>query len=232
MHLKERSAMFTTRLARLVLCGGVIASAITLPAFPANAGSGVQVATAPAAIFAAGEVPLEPGATRAFSVTLTIPQGPVTATPSTGSVDLTRPWATMTEWDGSGTELCSTAANPTRYTAGGLSANHLTWRGTSVDLACNDRSGYTFYRVTWTPAPLSILVTNPVVVNWMGGQVNRWDAGALHGVVALSPEANQTSVMTVCGYRPTGRGACYGGTHFMGMVIPTTDGMRATAFAG
>ena len=217
-----------SRWLRVVLIGGATAAAVALPMAHARAASQVQVASSADGVFAQASVGFTPGSARSFLVTFVVPKGPVSGTPATGSVDLSRPWVAIKGYGADSTLACSQVANPAHFSPGGSTpgANASVWAGTYVDVACADGSGYQYYRVRWDPMPLWATVTNPLVTTWMQGQITQWDAGTLRGAVELWPNANQVATVTVCGYG-SGSVRCFGGG--TGNVIPSTSGLLTTA---
>jgi|SRR5579884_920483 len=171
------------------------------------------------------------GSTRMFSAVLSRPDVAV-ATPGIGPVDLSRPWAVLTEtmlndpatgYADNGRTLCSTATNP--------SASEMEFGGAvaSVDVTCDDGAGYAFYQVQWSVAPQWALVTNPVTSLWMGDEVTTWSADGVTGTVDLWPSTTQVTGAIVCGYRPGAGGHpdCFGQGGLNGLVVPSSNLMLA-----
>jgi hypothetical protein len=224
---------------RAPVLGAAMALAALGPAHAVSAADATagQVAISMSGVFAQTgiyDAHFADGSTRFFTALLVTP-GVATASPASGSLDIGRQWAVLTEWMSSdpasgyqrdGQMLCSTATNPSTATSSADSAG--TWNGASVDLRCDDGAGYAFYRVQWSASPSSVLVTNPVTALWMGGEETRWSANGLNGMVNLWPTAAEITTASVCGYRagtPTepGHFDCFGGRHGDGYVVPSTN---------
>lgn len=231
--MMRRLAVYTVALVLFVVGATGVDAA---PAQTARSDDGVlATATVHDAVF-------PDGTTRWLSVTLAIPRGGVHSTEPISSVDMGRPWALFTETvvsdparnnSTSGSVVCNQVTNPGRYDAGSLNARGNAWDGTTVDVRCEDGSGYAFYRVQWKPARDWPLVTNQVTTAWMGNQVTKWSAANAQGSIEMWPTAQQQSVVSICGVRssPADDGPdsrCFEGA---GQVIPSTNGMTVHAAA-
>ncbi len=225
------------RSSRFVL-PGLIALVAAVP--PASAGL-AQVVTASGGVLAQGYVPdatFPDGSTRWFEVTLGVPGGAVTSTGVAGPVDVSRPWAVVTETIVSGAhgsqqenglQVCGQAQNPLRSSAGTVTGT--TWTGAFVDVTCNDHTGYEFFRVGWDAGPYW-MVTSPVATAPMGGQVTQWSAPDVRGTVTLWPTANQQSRVTVCGYHSAqSQPDCFGRASGYGAIVQSATGMVTEAIA-
>jgi hypothetical protein len=96
-----------------------------------------------------------------ISATFVAPSGTCTGGSSVSGVDFCKPWVSVVEGYASGgfvgSQNCATVANPTGWSSGSLVTPASNWptsgaptqplSGIYVDAACNDGSGYDFYRV-------------------------------------------------------------------------------------
>jgi hypothetical protein len=230
-----------------------LATSLVVLAPTARADAPARVVRSSSGLIASGSVwpqdmVLADGSSLDFNVMLVVPQGEVTATPSGGPFDAARPWVHVNVWKRNNVnytvaEVCRTIVNPKRWSAGALNPAHVftttewspeyrttytapAWEGTSVDVRCNDRSGYDFYRVTWGQDSFSWLVTNKVAVAWGTSPVLTWTGSNVQGTTTSNATAYSTHPLRVCGHRPNGTVKCYSGT---GRVVPMIDGMVTTA---
>lgn len=156
---------------------------------------------------------------RQFEVQFVVPQG---STVTTGpvlptGVDLSRPWVSVAAKGGSRT--CSTLANPAQFSAGGQKGDR--WTGLYVDVACDDDTGYGFYRFTWT-AELW-LVSNPLITATTGGQPVPFSTDVAQGVITAWPEQEQMGGITLCGFRHGRAPDCF--ARGQGMMLLSTAGV-------
>lgn len=218
---------------------GIIATAVLVIATQGFAGAEaapMQTARSHDGLFAnvVQDALFPDGSTRWLSVSLVIPRGAVTGTEPLVSLDVARTWALFEELTASGDVVCSRAVNPSRVSEGSLSPLGDSWDGTSVDVTCEDDSGYDFYRVRWKPVPDWPLITNQVTTNWRGNQVTTWSAANAKGTVEMVPTANQQSIVSICGFRPGSADRDAGFDCFdegRGQVVPSVDGMTVHAAA-
>jgi len=228
---------------RASLLGAAVTVAVMTasPAGAAGAAGDGQVAISLSGMFAQSTIydaAFPDGTTREFSALLDRP-GVVSATPPGSALDLSRPWATLSEtmmsdpaggYRDDGAAVCNAATNPT--TTAPVPGTPSGSTVASFDVVCNDGAGYAFYRVQWALAPMSVNVTNPVTTLWMGDEMTSWSAGGLSGTVDLWPTASEITYGTVCGFRPAtltvpGHFDCYGRDGLNGYVAPSTNLMLA-----
>lgn len=138
------------RVTRTAALAAVATAAVALPATvhssPGTGSSPHSTSTAATVAWADIENPWGNGVF--YQVVMVQPAGTTVATP--GDVDLSRPWVVMaaaTPGVPLNTYACLSLDNPVQghlspaYPASG-----------SVDVSCNDGTGYDFYRVTWSQA--------------------------------------------------------------------------------
>jgi hypothetical protein len=172
--------------------------------------------------------------TRWLEVVFVVPGSQAVSTgPLSDSLDLAKPWAVITEVSvETGAHVCSTATNVSSFDAGRLGlagGGGEAWRGTSVEVACDDGAGYSLYRVRWDPGS-QWLLRNQLTLAHTGGKVQRWSAPPAVGSVETVPLAVQPTTLTVCGVRTVGGtpqpSECFTGT---GTVVPETARLSAEA---
>jgi len=143
--------------------------------------------------------------TRWIEVLLVVPDGPaVSSGPVSAALDMARPWAVLTEVSvETGAHVCARAQNVTAFDPGRLTpaaGGGDAWRGTYVEIACDDGAGFAFYRVQWD-AGADWMVRHPLPLAYSGGRIDRWSAPPMYGAVETVPEAVQQSTLSVCGLR-------------------------------
>jgi hypothetical protein len=134
--------------------------------------------------------------TPSFEVMMGVPAAGATTAPGS-SVDLSRPWVLLREWNldqaGNASVGCTVESNPANW---GLS---LAGQATAyVDVSCADGSPFSFYRVTltqWGPSWQSRIVA-PLGQQW-GAMYGSPAAAAISGEQGLS---YYESNLQVCGY--------------------------------
>lgn len=221
-----------TNVRALFVVPAVATTMLWSPSAGAEASS--QLVHADQALYAEAtvEVPFPDGSVRLFQVTFTAPQGTVTGTDGMDGLDLRQPFAAVTQTNRTTwTQVCSQASNPATWTAGAVPAGDDGWTGTSVDVTCDDGSGFAFYRIGWESGSYT-LITNQVTAAYAGGLVAPWSADTAQGSIELRPTANQQSVVRVCGHRADGTVDCFGDATGFGAVMPEADALVVHGVTG
>lgn len=178
--------------------------------------------------FGLSEVTFPDGSVRSFSAVFVIPGGTVVGSPPTAGVDLTKPFAVVSEvlWKGPGgrnvepKEVCHRIVNPTSWSGGlrGPDATWVnpprpTWRDVSVQLSCADGSGYEAYRLSFSGAVFDGRESFVYQNGWTGqgdpdSQYWGWSAPrAANGLLHATPGGYLSATLRVCGV-VAGRSDC------------------------
>jgi hypothetical protein len=243
--MKKRSG---ARHARRGIACGVIALAAMMAGTPLRAEpSAVQTALSTKGLFARGFVDARfpDGTDRTFVVQLVAPSGVVTATPSTGGLDVAKPWASVGEtvWGAPSAggfvgpaPVCSKAENVQAWGPGkpGPSVRRWngsvpTWTGTWFEASCEDGSGYQFYRFVFERGidshdgyefGLEPTYAPLYTRDWGWG----WTSGGAAGLLQGKADRVQLATVTVCGYRTRGaRPDCYKSEFPHSEIVPHAE---------
>jgi hypothetical protein len=220
---------------KIVSRSGLALVAVTSALFASTSLPSVHATVAPATVHAEGGILATAGITQitprgvwTFDVTLVVPQGSTTSSGAVlpSGIDMSRPWVAVSLRSPYSGGSCGNFANPVGYSAGEQQGNR--WVGTYVDVACNDGSGYEFFRITW-PAKLGI-VSNPVSFALRGVDPAQFSTPTADGLIHAWPDFEQKDFPTLCGHRPWVGWECFGdGT---GHVQKSSTGILTTAVVG
>jgi hypothetical protein len=154
-----------------------------------------------------------------FIANFIIPAPGTSESPHGGGVSFAKPWASLEKWNGAppavgSTYPCSVVANPTSWSAGypvetteNIAHGLRPLSGVYFDVACEDGSGFQFYRVRWDdmvtpwsgqPQPVADTSQHPPEWYYWGSAVQQ-PFGA-HGTLLVRTNTAQNANLSVCGF--------------------------------